>query len=399
MILQRDLANPQHLLGHSSSTQLHPLQQRQQQQHQYSGTLANVSRSRSYVSITSPHDQLPPQAGGAEPVPPEALKPEMRKRHSFHNSQYGSQSHLFPEYHDNPYLASLSSAAPPPSSSHSSSSSTSPVKQPQAIPYGTLPRRRGGATAEGAGPEMGVLSQPVDMYGLEGVADPAYAHTHMHGHVLSGPGGDRVGGEYTHAHHYPGAGQLSYGSSAVYSASSRKKRKKGQSAAGRGNEQGLPPSGAHTGAMSQPDFAPPGAVMMTQPPPSDSLLYGRGKGGGSMRHAPHLGRAPEVDGGQGSFARAATVTARSGNYKPPSHHYLHGDQPHPPNSLENGMIPSGVGSGGSKEEGQAAEEEELPVEWEVRSCDMSHVCHMFVTCTCRACQFWNRSDRRPSRTW
>lgn len=167
MILQRDPANPQHILGSQASHQKYSFN---------SLSRSNKSRSRSSLSIT-PTSQITKGAVGGERGMAGAEQPvASRKRHTM----YGSQQQLMPEYHqyDHSYLNTLQ-------------------KRPQAIgdPRG-LPKARGGYGREDA-----VLSQPPDMVGGQEGAGPMY----MQGIV---PGGMSQ--------------MSSYGTTAIHSSSSRK---------------------------------------------------------------------------------------------------------------------------------------------------------------------------------
>lgn len=333
MIMQRDLANPQHLLGHSASSRM--------QQH----PISHGSRSRSYFSIST-GDQV-------EDMSSEQLQPERHHRHSIHSTQYGSQSQLMPEYHDNPYLATQN---------------VLPVKRPPPVLYGTLPRK-------GRWMEMGGLSQPAAVYNPDHGASAAFATG----------GVPMMGHDYGPTPLYPNMGPMSQGPGGVYSASSRKRgKKKTRSVSTDSGEQQVSFDPKLAGALSQPDFTIPG--LMSQPiAPPTNVFYG-GRGGGSMRHAPpprHGGRMygsmveransltqydqmNELDEMGGPLARTASMAPLGVG---PGNDYLsscYGNKSRPPTvTLEETDSTEKRGGVGGAEESQG---EELSIEWEVREC-------------------------------
>lgn len=237
---------------------------------------------------------------------------EKRGRHSVHNPHYNSQSHLMPEYHDNPYLASLISpvrhtpttTAPPTTTATAAGPSPAhdhtPMQSPPGL-YGTLPRRRGGGE-EGQGQ---VLSQPAAMYDAYNNYDVAGAMggvSHTQQHLALPPPGAEFGGHAPHLYHQ-GAGSMGYVPGPVYATSSRKKnRKKNKSVSITAEEEEGAELARLAATLSQPDFTAPG--VLSQPGNMAAVSHDGGsggfyvgggvRGGGSMRQqAPptrHLGR-------------------------------------------------------------------------------------------------------------
>jgi hypothetical protein len=243
MIVQRDLANPQHLLAARPPQMLGRF-----------NSLTRATRSNSYLSIAH------------KPDPQPTLPKQMpRQRHSMHSSQ----SQLMPEYHQNPYLATMD---------------TSPQKRPLLGHFATL--RRGHRDNQGMGVEA-VLSQPEPSASYGDGSRVGYAQ---------GPA-DKIEEEEGQ---YPESlsQQMSYYGSAIVQNTSRRKLHKKKSPP-RDDGAGLTVSEVGIlGALSQPTEG------FTELPGS--------RGGGSMRHPapvrPPPGKPPPGRPMGGMFGMRGSLT-------------------------------------------------------------------------------------------
>ena len=305
---------------------------------------------------------------------------EKHQRHStIHSPQYSSQSYLMPEYHDNPYLATLNISPVRHQPLRSGGGSAGAVVDVAPSPdqmsvYGTLPRRRGGG---GGGGEMGVLSQPAALYVPQDSGEGAYAmHPPSSGMPMAG---EFSQGAAAAATYYPPGigGPISYAPGAVYGASSRKRGYKNKTRSVSIEEEADQDMAKLAGALSQPDFSAPG--VLSQPhtllPPSGPEGVYRGS---SMRHPPpshlpkryrpqpsSLTQQEEVRDAVG-LSRTASMLPRTGS-GPGSghvvaHHYLHSNKPVVPTVRFEGVEGEEKGAESVRE----GEQEDEPVEWEVR---------------------------------
>lgn len=233
---------------------------------------------------------------------------------------YSSQSQLMPEYHQNPYQATLD---------------TSPQKRTLVGHFATL--RRGNRGTYGMGPEAAMLSQPEPTTLYEGV-----------GYAQGGTPG-MSGGLYPES-----MSQVSYGSATVQNSSSRKKvrRKKSPSPSdGRQGELGL------REALSQP----------SEPP----MEFPGSRGGGSMRNPAPARPPPEGRPSDNMFGRKGSRTQQDGEERGilearmssvnPRHAAPTRPAPRPPPS-----IVIDAGDGGNLQ--QRVTEDEL-VDWAVSASD------------------------------
>ncbi len=326
MILQRDLANPQHLLGSRSSS------------HNQFNSLSRSARSRSYLSISGPHLPPPskPEPENEQPSTAAAgtLGTTKRKRHSVHH--YGSQSQLMPEYHANPYLGGMNI-----------SPHRHKTPQPPTNPYATLSR-----SDYPVGGGRGVLSQPETMYEQD----------------EGGRGGGMVGD--------PGGGFFSYGTATVVTSS---RRRRGPKPNKRARE---PAEETAYGALSQPSDETKfytggrGGGSMRNPAPMYPAVGwsgGRGRFDGRTSLTQYAEEGEEEAGQwEGDrmiqFSRTASRQmggggggAGSGNGYPPPQ-ALVAAMPHHENSRQKPTIVVSEANGSPA----AAAEDDRPLEWEVR---------------------------------
>lgn len=200
MILQRDPADPQHMLGASRGTC--------QNKHHFN-SLSRGSRSKSSLSIGHT-----PEGG---PHPPLKLTPQKR-----HSVPYSSHCQLMPEYHHNPYL--LHPASP-----------QGPTGGPSFVEhYVTITRR------------------PRTIHGM--LSQPDMSHMYMQGE--GGRPADMSGGQVEGSAIYPGGinrGAVQYGSAVVKNTSSHRRMLRKKSVANDGREE----AGQFVGmALSQPSDLP-----------------------------------------------------------------------------------------------------------------------------------------------
>ena len=269
MILQRDLANPQHFL-HSRHAQQYTNPSNQ------FNSLSRI-RSKSFMSIANNRSS---NADG-EGVLPSALGAigEDRRRHS---TQYGSQSQLAPEFHQNPYLSTMSSAPP--------HHQVGTFLQPPLINRGMSPT---------------VLSQPTDLYGVQedGSADTstAYNFSHTQGDQDFGSGLYPAG---------MGTGQMSYGTTVVHT-SSRRKVSRNKTVSG-GENPAISKNTNGPLAMSQPteDFYGRGGGSLRYPVPP--YPQGRGTGNHHLKKKSLLTQhdVEEEEDGHGVLTRTASLMPR-----------------------------------------------------------------------------------------
>lgn len=259
-----------------------------------------------------------------------------QERHLTHGPMYGSQSHLMPEYHTNPYYA----AAP----------NVVPVKHLKLAPYSadTL-----GRPPEGM--ETRVLSQPASMYDPHSGIGGAYAM----GGARHAPGVP-MGYEYGHAPMYQSAGPMPYGLGTIYGTTSRRKRKKKTRSVSMDSEDQFPNLSS---ALSQPDFANPGVFSQPNAAPSDAFYGG---GGGSMRHLPPSHHAWRRRSSQYDQQLEEGFPPHTAAGSGSAHHYPRGNRPNS-SIVVLSEDTDGADKRGGAIAGEAAQEgEELPVEWEVR---------------------------------
>lgn len=352
MILQRDLANPQHLLGsrltsagpapNTSSSATH----RPNNNNKLFNSLTRKTRSRSYLSISAKGKATEPEG--------ERHAHQENQRHSMH---YGSYSQLMPEYHENPYLTSVS---------------TSPRKHTQQDgSFGTL--------GEGRYDEMGavgVLSQPNP--------EPMYAnpqggpHVHEGRRFLGVPEEHQDFGATLHPEMEP----MSYGTTSIHTSSSRKKRKR--SVASASSVERLQDTANFTGALSQPTFLFDEVTFQPIASAGPTGFYGGRALGGSVRQPPmshypgsmfaknSLTQCGEGEGDRyTSLTRTASLSPRysgqgGSGVKAARHHPHDGKKTYPAIVVNSPESTSSLNTEASaRSKCVSPEEEDLPVEWEV----------------------------------